>query len=234
MVPLRHYRTHLKILATFVVFLLSNLAIGEENEAIRELVRVVGVDEVAQWNEAPKLFASIADDSKLKPVASQAIAILEIRQGNYSKAWKILASQSNILEAAPVSLRSGHEKWRLWLLLEAESKDAAESQFKRLVMIAISKELPDAERKDVGSFFGGIFGFLESAGDGSPIARSTVEKGKGALEAIESKNAVEQFRSARCLAEQCNDDLQFRINEFPAAGAEKSEQVLSSSFALLG
>lgn len=228
MVRICYFQVFLSFVALLDSFDPTSSLVGGENEAARELVRLVGVDEADQWNEAPKLFATIAEDSKIKPIASQAMAILEIRQGNNSKAWKILASQSKVLELAPVPLRLGHEKLILWLLLEAESKDAAESQFKRLVTSSISQELPDVERRDAYSFLGSAIGMLLSAGDANCIPAATVEQGRTLLGTVGSKLALEQLRQGGELADQWHDDLQARIKEFENAGFEKSTEILKS------
>lgn len=208
--------------------LIAFSVLAGENEATRELIRFVNVDDAQQWNEATKLDASIAPGSAFKPVASQSLALISIRQGNYSEAWKLLNAQSNLLPSTPIPYKLGHEKLMLWLYLQANSAAKAESQFNRLVTIALDKDLPDPERRDLCHFLGGVIGMLQSSGETSCIPATTLEQRKISLEKIDSKPAAEQLRFGMEAATQWHKSLQERLDEFRQADPEKTSSVLLS------
>jgi hypothetical protein len=196
--------------------------LGDDGRQARALIGLIASDKAEQWDEAAKIYQSFAPDSKWKPESSQAMAIIEIRRGKFSEAWKLLAGQSAKLDSANTSMRLGHERLMLWLQLEAGLADQAESQFKRLVTIAINKELGDLERRELCYFLGGVIGMLKSNEDEKSIPVTTLEKGRIAIESLDSKTAVEQFKIGMRSTEQWAAELQTRSHAFSTAGDDQS------------
>jgi hypothetical protein len=205
---------------------ISDICAGE-SEATRTLVGLVGNEEVGDEKEVSSLYTSIALDSIYKPVASQSLALLQMRQGKYAEAWKLLSAQTDGLSSMPMSFRVGNEKLMLWLWLQAGSASQAESQFNKLVNAAIHKDLQDPDRRDICHFLGGIIGMLQSSGDTSCIAAATLEQGRASLEKIESKISLEQFRSGLKSATEWQQALEARLRDFTQADPAHADNVLA-------
>jgi hypothetical protein len=199
-----------------------------DHESTRMLISFVSNPKVEKWNEAPNLYASISGNSTFKPVAAQAMALIHIRQRNYSDAWKLLNAQSSHLSSASLAYRLGHEKLMLWLWLQAGSAAQAEAQFNRLVTIALDQELPDPERQDVCLFLGSIGGMMQSAGDPVIVAAATLESARESLEGHQSKTIVEPFRRGFESTNKWYQDVHSKLDAYSRANPKEANNLLDA------
>jgi hypothetical protein len=209
---------------------LSNTSsvLGNDSSQVRALISLVASDEAGQWDQAAKIFQAFPADSKWKAEASQAMAIIDIRQRKFSEAWKLLSGQSASVASAHASLRIGHEKLMLWLQLEANLADKTESQFQRLLTIATNKDTREFDRRDLCYFLGSVTGMLKSDQNQKLVAVATLDKTQTALESLESELAAYQFKLGLQAAEQWAEVLESRIQEFSTVGNDKSRSLLDS------
>jgi hypothetical protein len=227
-IQIGHIAMYLQSLLLAVAIGDAHSNLGDDSRQARALIGHVASDQADHWEQATRIFTLLPSESKWKPITTQAMALIEIRRGRYSEAWKLHASQSTKLGSASASMRLGHERLYMWLLLEAGLGKQAESQFKRLITIAINNELTDFERRELCDFLGSVIGMLQSPKGEKIISASILEKGRVALESLDSKTAVEQFKIGLQASEQWAADLQSRSEAFATAGSDKSLKQIDS------
>lgn len=125
----------------------------------RELIELVRQNKKDSFTRGEELFRSISGEAPFRPVAAQTLVILEIQSARYSEAWKVLSSST--ANKANSSLHIGSESLMLWLLIEAASREKAETQFKRVVSYAISSSTQSSDQCELAGFLGGVVGLLE-------------------------------------------------------------------------
>lgn len=165
----------------------------DDNSASRELVALVRKNEKDSFRRGEELFRTTAD-SRLRPVACRALALLEIQAGRYPEAWKALTSKSSMADTG--SLLACHDRFLLWLLLEAHSHEQAELQFRKLVTFTASAGNGSIDGADTAGFLGGVIALLEHRGESSCVSAGMLSKGRTALEGLSNKVALHRYNSS--------------------------------------
>ncbi len=85
----------------FIAIMIAELPFGfagdkEVKAAASALTAIIESSKVGQSVQAEKLFESIPANSTVKPVAAYSLALVQIRDQQFSQAWKILTTPSTI------------------------------------------------------------------------------------------------------------------------------------------
>ncbi len=196
----------------------------EDKAATNALITMVENNETGQSNHAESLFLSISPDSSVQPVAAYSLALIEIREGKYSKAWKALTATPKSPESVPNTLNVGKECLKLWLLLEAGSEEKAEPQFNRLVTMSLGDLFDESDRIANCRMIGGVIGMLQSEKNAGCIASTTLEKAKELLLAkVTAKSAKTKLEEQLLEANQWGAELSAMVSKFESIGTEKAE-----------
>ncbi len=162
----------------------------EDKAAAYALIVILENAEAGQAKPAEALFHSIPMDSSVKPQAAYSFALIQMREGRYSEAWKALAAPSVDLDGVPTTIKIGTERLKLWLLLEAGSADKAEPQFKRLVTTSLAPDSANGEQTSSCCMIGAVIGMLKTQNKNPCIPIPILDDAKEAmLQRIENKNA---------------------------------------------
>ena len=188
-------------------------------------------DSAIQVNQAEDLFASIPAESKSKPLAAMAIALIYIRENRFSEAWRVLAAISKDQGSVPDSIKLGKERLKLWLLLEAGAGEKAEAQFKQVVTMTLGIDSASIDLLTANcGLIGGVVGMLRADGKDSGVSISTLEKGKEVLLVkIKAKNATSKLEEQFAEASQRGHELLALVGRFESVGDEKAEKLNSST-----
>ena len=179
------------VLVTTTPFCIADLK--EELAAASKLIAIAESSDAGQASRAQELFASIPEASKAKPIAAHTLALIQIREGKYSEAWKVLLAPSDVQVFVPDSIKIGKERLKLWLLLEAGAADKAEVQFKRLVTLSLGLDAANADQMASCDLLGGVVGMLKTDVNAACIPLSTLEKAKELLLNLKPTKASTKF-----------------------------------------
>ena len=197
----------------------------EDLAAASGLIAIAESGDAGQAGQAQELFASIPEESKAKPIAAYAFALIQILEGKYSEAWKVLTAPSKDQNSVPDSIKIGKERLKLWLLLEAGAADKAEPQFKRLVTLSLSLESANAEQITSCGLVGGVIGMLKTDANAACIPLPTLEKAKELLlTKVESKNAKARLEEQLAEAYNWGAELSGLASKFESMDSEKADE----------
>jgi len=194
--------------------------------AVNALIAIIESNDTEnQASQAEERFASIPAESKAKPLATMAIALIYIREKRFSDAWNVLAA---IPSSVSDSFKLGKERLKLWLLLESGAGEKAEAQFKQVVTMTLGLDAANTDLTANCGLIGGVVGMLRAEGDAS-ISVLTLEKGKEVLLAkIKAKNATSKLEEQFAETSQWGPELQALVGRFESVGDVKAA-VLNSS-----
>ena len=157
----------------------------------------------------------------MKPVAAFSLALVQIRDQQFSPAWKVL---SNIEGKVPDSITFGKERLKLWLLLEAGSVEKAEPQFKRMVTMSLGADSANEDQTANCSFVGGVVGMLKTDGNAACIPPPTLDKAKEVLlTKVETKNAKIKLEEKLAEASKWGEELSALADKFESMGIENAD-----------
>ena len=193
--------------------------------AANALIAIIEGGEVGQAKQAKELADSIPAESKVKPVSALALAMIYIRESQFSEAWRVLTTPAQDQVAVPDSIKSSKERLKLWLLLEAGASEKAEPQFKRLVTMSLNPNTASSEQSACCSLVGGIVGMLQADGSTACIPLSTLTKAKELLiSKVEARNAISKFEEQLSESSKWGSDLAEMVVQFEAIGMEKADK----------
>ena len=196
----------------------------EDMAAANKLIGFVESSDAGRASQAHELFDSIPEVSKAKPIAAYALALIQIREGEYSDAWKVLVAPSNVLVLVPDSMKIGKERLKLWLLLEAGAADKVEPQFKRLVTLSLGLDSENSDQIASCGIVGGVVGMLKCDGNAACIPLPILEKAKELLlTKVESKNAKAKLDEQLADARNWGEELSALVSKFESMGTEKAD-----------
>ncbi len=221
------------VLKTFVVlFFIAILIVTlpfalagdkEDKAATSALIAIIESGKTGQTAQAEKLFESIPANSNVKPVAAYSLAVVQIRDQQFSPAWKVLTTPLKAVGAIPDSIKFGGERLKLWLLLEAGSAEKAELQFKRLVTMSLGADSANGDQSASCSLIGGVVGMLKSDENASCISLATLEKAKELLlTKVEAKNAKAKLEEQLAEASKWGEELAALVGKFESMGIEEA------------
>ncbi len=222
-----------KILAVWLFFnavlvTTTPFSIAGEKEDLAtasRLITMIESGDAGQVGRAQELFDSIPEGSKSKPIAGYTFALIQMREGKYSEAWKVLVAPSNVLVLVPDSIKIGKEKLKLWLLLEAGAADKAEPQFKRLVTLSLGLDSADSDQIASCGLVGGVVGMLKTDVNVACIPLPILEKAKELLlTKLESKNAIAKLEEQLADARNWGEELSALVSKFESMGNEKADE----------
>ena len=171
-------------MAVGLLLTVASLCLAGEKEdlaAASALIAMVESGKSDQAKQAILLFDSIPADSKVKPVAAHAIALLHIQEHQNSEAWKAITARYKEQDAASDSIRFGKEKIKLWLFLEAGNAEKAGPQFDRLVTMTLGADANSGEQTEGCRFIGGVVGMFKTVESSSCISMPILEKAREQL-----------------------------------------------------
>ncbi len=209
-----------------IPFVISTICMADEKEelaAANALIAMVESDEQELADDAAKLFASVAVDSKLKSVAAYSLSLILIRERQFSDAWKALATPPKNSDSESILL--GKERLRLWLLLEAGASDKAEPQFNKLLTLTLSKDTSIGDQAVNCDFIGGVVGMLKSDATSACIPAATLDKAtERILSKVESKIAKSKMEENLVETKAWGDELSALVSKFESVGAEEAAE----------
>lgn len=215
----------------FIAIMIASLPFGfagdkEDKAAVSALIAIIESSKAGQADQAGKLFESIPANSTVKPVAAYSLALVQIRDQQFSQAWKVLTSPSNNEGAAPDSIKLGKERIKLWLLLEANSAEKAEPQLERLVTMSLVADAANGDQTASCSLIGSIVGMLKTDGGNACIKTPALEKAKQLLlTKVESKNAKTKLEEQLAEASKWGAELSELVGKFESMGIDKADEL---------
>ena len=187
------------------------------------LITMVESGKLDQAQQALPLFDSIPADSKVKPVAAYAVALVHIHEHQNSEAWRAITSQYKEPESVSDSIKFGKEKIKLWLCLEAGKTDMAEKQFDLLVTMTLGASA--ADQSEGCRFIGGVIGMLKTDASSSCIPLPILERAKVQLETkVESKIAKMKLEEQLAQVSSWGAELSSLVSKFESLGATKADE----------
>ena len=215
------------LLFTAMAITVCPLSLADEKAdlaAANALIAIVEGREVGQTKQAKELADSIPAESKVKPVAAIALALIHIRESQFSEARKVLAVPAEDQVAVPDATRFFKERLKLWLLLEAGESEKTEPQFKRVVTMSLGANTANSEQAACCSLIGGIVGMLQCDGTASCSPLATLTKAKELLTTkVEAKNARVKFEEQLYESSKWGLELAEMVNQFEGMGIEKAD-----------
>jgi len=197
----------------------------EDLAAAGALIAMVESGESDQAPQALRLFDSIPADSKVKPVAAHALALVHIQEHQNSEAWKAITSQYKEQDSAPDSIKFGREKIKLWLRLEAGKAEMAELQFDRLLTMTLGADANGTEQTEGCRFIGGVVGMLKTDASSSCIPLPILEKARGKLATkVEAKIAQTKLEEQLAEAGSWGGELSALVSKFESVGATVADE----------
>ncbi len=192
-----------------------------EVDAIRKLTQLISVEDETQWENASSLYASLNKNSKLYPIATQALTLIRIRQGKYEDALKCLETvpAPSYEMSAPLALERA--RLQLWLLLETAPKQS-ESQYQHVVRQVLASKQSQRDLTEACEFLGKMNGMLESKGNGSDVPAATLQKGFSLLQKLESKPAVAKLDEGHKAASHWAVELDAQIKMFESMDLKRA------------
>ncbi len=160
--------------------------------AVRQLVELVGQQQPVDLAKASGLRTAAGERAQLKCIAHQSMAMLMIRNQQFSDAWKQLAAVDGMIAETSLGVRLQQSKLKLWLLVEAKDPNADE-QLKTLVRQVIDPEMKENDRQDVCAFLGKLLFILDSSEGPCGVSKATTDRARLVLETQSSKNSVATF-----------------------------------------
>ncbi len=190
-------------LATYVC-VQSTLA--SDTLSCRQLVQLVGDEKPVDQQLARELMSAASTTPQLKCVAAEAMALLLIRDNDYSAAWSQMNSESTAMASAPRSVQLECEKIKLWLLVEARSTNA-DAQLKRLVSMTIHADTDDSDRQDASYFLGKLLKLLDSCETTCGVKRETIDRAREILSKQSGNTAVTMYQTGWTETQRWDDEL---------------------------
>jgi hypothetical protein len=187
------------------------------------LVEMIDQPEASQRKNIDRLLSEVPPSSRYFAIASQSAAILHIQENRFSDAWSCLQPESDREETLQLSL----ERLKLWLLLEAESAERAEGQFKKLVRLTLEPDLDEKERAMMAEFLGGVIGMLRTQDFPTTIEQSTLETGERVLRNLRQRAAVMRFSERMQRSNQRAFALVSRLREFESIDLDAAERIVT-------
>lgn len=195
------------------------------NAAIRQLQ-----EEKADLAMIETLGQSIAADSPLYPIAIQTVAWMYIKNGEYSKAWKLTQRHAPTLEEESLALVIGHHQLTLWLAMESGQTELATQHLKALVKELISREeLTVPEKRTLSGFLGGICAIATADPHPTAMPDEIVDRAIELLGAHESKTVVEHFRAAFEKAKEAATHLTITLDRVAQQSETESREALEQA-----
>ncbi len=202
----------------------------EELAAVNALIAIIESGNTGHANEAEEHFKSIPAASNSKPIAAYTLALVQIREHQFSQAWKTLTAHLKNLGPIPDSIKLGNEKLKLWLLLEAGAQEKAEPQFKRLVTMSLGADSATGEQTANCGFIGGVVGMLKTDEASSCVPSSTLEKAKELLlTKVDSRNAKTELEVQLAETSKWGAELSSLVSKFESMGTDKADEQNSST-----
>ena len=207
----------------FGLLTVASHCLADEKEdliAAGALIAMVESGKSDQSKQALLLFDSIPANSKVKPVAAHAIALVHIQEHQNSEAWKAITSQYKEQDAASDSIKFGKEKIKLWLRLEAGNAEKAELQFEQLLTMTLGADADGGEQLEGCRFIGGVVGMLKTDANSSCISLPTLEKAREQLVTkVEAKIAKIKLEEQLAEASSWGAELSALVSKFESVGA---------------
>jgi DNA repair exonuclease SbcCD ATPase subunit len=197
----------------------------EEKAAASAMIAFVESGKSGQAEAAKKLFDSIPAESKSKAVATYSLALVHMRERQYSEASRVLDTPSRDSESESDSIKFGKERLKLWLYLEEGLAAKAETQFKRLVGLTLRAESPSAHQNDSCGYIGGVVGMLKTDVESSSVPLPLLDKAREQLQSkVESKNAIAELEKQLTDASEWGAELSSLVSKFDSIGTEKAAE----------
>ncbi len=189
------------------------------------LIAMVESGKSDQAQQALRLFDSIPADSKVKPVAANALALVHIQEQQNSEAWKAVTTQYKEQDTVSDSIKFGKEKIILWLRLEAGKAEKAEPQFDRLVTMTLGADANGGEQTESCRFIGGVIGMLKTDASSSCIPLPILEKAKELLMTkIDAKIAITKLEEQQADTSRWGAELSSLVSKFESVGATAADE----------
>jgi len=212
---------------------LSSVRIASANKkddikATRLLVQMLGDSDEHQTDDALKILGASGQKSRYRLVASQVMAVLDIKAQKYSEAWKQLKGHEDKLESAPASLSLGHETLKLWLLIEANRQPQSDEQFRKVVKLILDHDISEESRLKGIAVLGKLMGICDSLDGNSTINSKLIETASKALNAQLTPMAKTEFN--RCLEKSHNlfNRLSQYMETLEGLNKEQSNELLTA------
>ncbi len=175
--------------------------------AARELVELLRRGEERNVTKGESIFVSIPNNSPARPIAAQALALLQIQDKQYSKAWNTLAS-ADVTKGVDSSLSMGHLSLKFWLLLQARSKRQAEDQCKQIVVEIVRCDPKEPNLPHVAGYLGRVLGMLRLQDADACVTADVQSKSRTALVGMKPEVArrfQEELESSVAWGEKLRD-----------------------------
>ncbi len=237
-IRLRASRTLMEMVCLIaILFSASPICLGKqktEHNAVNRLISMVENGESGQSVQAQTLYLSIPADSKCQPVAALAFTLLEIRERQFSDAWKALSAASKDPIPSSDTVKITKERLKLWLLLEANAAEKAQTQFTNIVNMSLNAAPGDPELAANCSFIGSVAGMLETDNESPCIPGSIASRAMEQLLAkVESANAKAKLKEQNAENRLWGTELVAMVRKFESLGQADSEQLVRSTQAEL-
>jgi hypothetical protein len=188
-------------------------------ELTKSLIAAIKQSDAPERDRIEEILAQIPTESPCRPVAAQAVTMVYMQQGEFSKAWKCL----KLNPAMGASMQLNAQRLKLWLLLEAESPGEAEVIFKDVVRLALSTTFENSEHTYLIEQLGALVGMLQSEENSKAIPSKTIQIAKDALETRVSKSHASRFLGQWERSNRRGMAIKARITEFQSLDAEEAK-----------
>jgi len=193
----------------------------------KSLISMIQQPQNPERDKVEEILSQIPLQSPYRPVAAQAASIVHIQQNEFSKAWKCLKSNP-IKSSSTPHLQLGQHQLKLWLLLEADSKQDAEEIFEKIVGLASADTLESSQRVALIEDLGALIGMLDADEQQKAIPGETIRKAKSTLGALASKSDASRFLTEWEKSNQHGIALLARVEELRSLSFDEAKAVVSS------
>lgn len=164
-----------------------------EKEVVTKGIRYLADDQEFDPEVVSALINEVDPSSPLRPVAFQACSYLCLKGKDYSRAWKLLSQNDSVIADSSQSMQLGHDRIKLWLMMESGQTEKATELLKRLVRKILNDELSTTDQRSLADFLGGICGVSIEDPHPSAIPREVITRSISLLEGHPSNSIATQF-----------------------------------------
>lgn len=207
----------------------SSVVLAEDSDIDRAKSIIAMIQQLnsPDRNRVDDVLAQIPLQSPLRPVASQAVSIVHIQQGQFADALKCLQSAPSSTSSS-TSLQLSEQRLRLWLLLEMESKEELGAILKNIVNLAISDKLEVSEHESLIEWLGAVSGMLQTEDQPTAFVIETRNQLKTIGEALSIDSTESRFQVGLDKSSQRGNAIKARIAQYREVGLAEAAAMLSA------
>ncbi len=210
--------------AGLIVFSFTGLSgVCDDRADVLKIVRLLNSEAVVDWSDVKKVYRSIDKDSAASPLAKHTLVLLAIKDKDYSRAWRmneLILAQENQLS---LDERCIAEKRKLWLLLEAGSKDA-NHQFALLIDLACQEGLDEKVRQELFRYLGGVIAMARMPHPNPVIKAMTLDRSESVLREFGGEKDLARYSASYAMIEERGKLLEVLLGEFATLDTSSIDQ----------